>query len=213
VNQIGAKSDFIDTLSWSTPTSLIGRHPVVSGNWICMKPRWFHHCSVLAIMGLEDPASTRPIPLSADRRFRVDESAPTASHWLPSRGESGSPRAARRSATAPRRPSAPDISREGQVLGRRVLAQIATIVTPETWLAWHRKLIARKYEGTARRAPGRPRGRLRFSTATCCRRARTSKAVSLRLPKVAIFVQNPWTHCNQINKSNPVNPLVGPDPT
>ena len=42
-------------------------------------------------------------------------------------------------------------------LGRRALAQIATIVTPETLLAWHRKLIARKYDGTARRGPGRPR--------------------------------------------------------
>src|SRR5918993_996810 len=41
-------------------------------------------------------------------------------------------------------------------LGRRALAQIATIVTPETLLAWHRKLIARKYDGTARRGPGRP---------------------------------------------------------
>jgi putative transposase len=38
-----------------------------------------------------------------------------------------------------------------------VLDQIATIVTPETLLAWHRKLIAQKYEGTAHRAPGRPR--------------------------------------------------------
>jgi putative transposase len=42
-------------------------------------------------------------------------------------------------------------------LGRRALARIATIVTPETLLAWHRKLIARKYDGTDRRGPGRPR--------------------------------------------------------
>jgi putative transposase len=37
-------------------------------------------------------------------------------------------------------------------LGRKVLDQIATILTPETLLAWHRKLIAQKYEGTAHRA-------------------------------------------------------------
>src|SRR5262244_590996 len=42
-------------------------------------------------------------------------------------------------------------------LGRRVLAQIATIVTPETLLAWHRKLIANKYDGSAFRTPGRAR--------------------------------------------------------
>jgi putative transposase len=42
-------------------------------------------------------------------------------------------------------------------LSRRALAQIATIVTPATLLAWHRKLIALKYDGSAHRQPGRPR--------------------------------------------------------
>ena len=42
-------------------------------------------------------------------------------------------------------------------LGRRVLHELATIVTPETLLAWHRKLIARKYDGSKQRGPGRPR--------------------------------------------------------
>jgi transposase InsO family protein len=34
---------------------------------------------------------------------------------------------------------------------------VVTIVTPETLLAWHRKLIAQKYDGTEHRSPGRPR--------------------------------------------------------
>ena len=42
-------------------------------------------------------------------------------------------------------------------LGRKRLAEVAGIVTPETLLAWHRKLIAQKYDGTAERGPGRPR--------------------------------------------------------
>jgi hypothetical protein len=42
-------------------------------------------------------------------------------------------------------------------LGRRALAAIATLVTPETFPAWHSKLIARKYDGSASRRPGRPR--------------------------------------------------------
>jgi putative transposase len=42
-------------------------------------------------------------------------------------------------------------------LGRRLLAEIATLVTPETLLAWHRKLIAQKYDGSDHRGPGRPR--------------------------------------------------------
>ena len=42
-------------------------------------------------------------------------------------------------------------------LGRKLLTEVATIVSPETLLAWHRKLIANKYDGTAQRGPGRPR--------------------------------------------------------
>jgi putative transposase len=42
-------------------------------------------------------------------------------------------------------------------LGRKILAEVASIVTPETLLAWHRKLIAQKYDGSAQRGPGRPR--------------------------------------------------------
>ena len=42
-------------------------------------------------------------------------------------------------------------------LGRRILAELATIVTPETLLAWHRKLIVQKYDGSGKRGPGRPR--------------------------------------------------------
>jgi putative transposase len=42
-------------------------------------------------------------------------------------------------------------------LGRKLLARVATIVTPETLLAWHWKLIAEKYDGSASRTPGRPR--------------------------------------------------------
>jgi putative transposase len=42
-------------------------------------------------------------------------------------------------------------------LGGRVLHELTTIVTPETLLAWHRKLIAKKYDGSKRRRPGRPR--------------------------------------------------------
>ena len=49
-------------------------------------------------------------------------------------------------------------------LGRKVLAELATIVTPETLLAWHRKLIAQKYDGSGKRAPGRPRAAAEIET-------------------------------------------------
>ena len=43
-----------------------------------------------------------------------------------------------------------------KALRRRVLQDVATIVTPETLLRWHRKLIAEKYDGSVRRESGRP---------------------------------------------------------
>ena len=41
-------------------------------------------------------------------------------------------------------------------VGWRVLREVGTIVSPDTLLAWHRHLIARKYNGHLRRGPGRP---------------------------------------------------------
>ena len=42
-------------------------------------------------------------------------------------------------------------------LTRRLLEEMSPIVTWETLLAWHRKLIAQKYDGSRHRGPGRPR--------------------------------------------------------
>jgi transposase InsO family protein len=45
----------------------------------------------------------------------------------------------------------------GKKLGKKALAEVATIVTPETILAWHRKFIAKKLDGSQqRKTPGRP---------------------------------------------------------
>ncbi len=46
----------------------------------------------------------------------------------------------------------------GKRLGKKALAEVVSVVKPETLLAWHRKLIARKFDGsTQRHYPGRPR--------------------------------------------------------
>jgi putative transposase len=46
----------------------------------------------------------------------------------------------------------------GQKLGKQALAKVAKIVTPDTILAWHRKLIAQKFDGSQQRqSPGCPR--------------------------------------------------------
>ncbi len=47
------------------------------------------------------------------------------------------------------------LAAKGQRLGRQVLRQVATIVTPDTILRWYRRLIAQKWTSECRR-PGRP---------------------------------------------------------
>src|SRR4029453_10195295 len=46
----------------------------------------------------------------------------------------------------------------GKRLGKQALEEVATIVKPETILAWHRKLAAQKFNGSQERQTlGRPR--------------------------------------------------------
>ncbi len=49
------------------------------------------------------------------------------------------------------------LAMNGKSLGRSRLAELATIVTPDTILRWHRMLIARKWDYSSMRKPtGRP---------------------------------------------------------
>lgn len=43
-----------------------------------------------------------------------------------------------------------------KALVRKVLGEIAGIVTPDTILRWYRRLVSKKYDGSKRRGPGRP---------------------------------------------------------
>jgi putative transposase len=46
----------------------------------------------------------------------------------------------------------------GHRLGREILTEVANVARPDTILAWYRKLVARKFDGSkARRSSGRPR--------------------------------------------------------
>ena len=45
---------------------------------------------------------------------------------------------------------------KGKLLGRKILGQVAGIVTPDTILRWYRRLVAKKYDGSKKRGPGRP---------------------------------------------------------
>jgi hypothetical protein len=44
----------------------------------------------------------------------------------------------------------------GKPIGRKDLLRVASIVTPDTLLAWHRRLIAKKYDSSTKRKAGRP---------------------------------------------------------
>src|SRR5262245_42373102 len=45
----------------------------------------------------------------------------------------------------------------GKILGRKVLAELGTLFTPDTILRWHRRLVAQKWNYSAHRASvGRP---------------------------------------------------------
>lgn len=48
------------------------------------------------------------------------------------------------------------LAAKAKKLGRQGLQRVATLVTPRTLLAWHQRLIARKYDGSVKRSPGRP---------------------------------------------------------
>ena len=46
---------------------------------------------------------------------------------------------------------------KGKALGRKALEEVARIGTADTILRWYRELVARKYDGSRQRGPGRPR--------------------------------------------------------
>ena len=46
---------------------------------------------------------------------------------------------------------------KAHAIGRKTLLELTTIVTPDTILRWHRKLVAKKFDSSNKRQPGRPR--------------------------------------------------------
>ncbi len=56
--------------------------------------------------------------------------------------------------TDPQRSTLAEIAKR---LGRKALAEVALVAKPETILAWYRRLIAQKFDGSRyRKGPGRP---------------------------------------------------------
>jgi len=48
------------------------------------------------------------------------------------------------------------LARKAKAVGRKALLELDTMVSPDTLLRWHRRLVAEKWNFAARRRPGRP---------------------------------------------------------
>ena len=55
---------------------------------------------------------------------------------------------------------------KAHAIGRKALREITTIFTPDTILRWHRNLVAKKFDSSDKRKPGRPRIRQEIADAT-----------------------------------------------
>ena len=48
------------------------------------------------------------------------------------------------------------LARKAKAVGRKALLELDTVVSPDTLMRWHRRLVAQKWNFTHRRGPGRP---------------------------------------------------------
>jgi len=98
--------------------------------------------------------SLRPVPVPLDCIVRLDEHTAVAAHRLPAGGVLREQLAGKRLCfTDDQRRR---LAAKAKGLGRKLLFELGTIVTPETLLAWPRRQIAQKYDGSKKRGPGRP---------------------------------------------------------
>src|SRR3977135_2532459 len=63
------------------------------------------------------------------------------------------------------------LARKAKALGRKALLELDTIVSPDTLLRWHRRLVAQKWNFADRRGVGRP-GTMRHISELIVRMAR-----------------------------------------
>ena len=93
----------------------------------------------------------------------------------------------------------------GKRLGRKGL-QVARLAKPDTILAWYRRLVAEKFDGSQqRRPPGRPRTRpeiedlmVRLARENC-----TNRGMCLSPLPQSAFAPEPFCGCSTTRRSGP----------
>jgi hypothetical protein len=85
------------------------------------------------------------------------------------------------------------LAEKGQGLGRTLLAELATLATPETILRWYRRMIAAKYDGSdTRRSPTGVLARPSRSSNACRRCCRgTSDRIPAGDPLIGARLREP----------------------
>ena len=105
---------------------------VTSKNWIRLA---CHHLQCVLISPLAvcepDVLRLRSVPTTADFSFRMDEPTATRCHRLSARGESSFAAAVGRQTTGLSDEQRRRLAAKGKKLARRVLREVAAIVTPE----------------------------------------------------------------------------------
>src|SRR3984893_5793400 len=48
------------------------------------------------------------------------------------------------------------LARKAKAVGRKALLELDTLVSPDTLIRWHRRLVAQKWDFSQRRGPGHP---------------------------------------------------------
>ena len=59
------------------------------------------------------------------------------------------------------------LARKAKAVGRKALLELDTLVSPDTLMRWHRRLVAQKWDFSKRRGPGRPGIMREISAADC----------------------------------------------
>jgi putative transposase len=106
---------------------------------------------------MDVPHARQQMGSSVGVRDRTGQSETPAAEWIP-RSREPDLRAHLPDRIRLSDPERSTLAEIGKRLGRAALQQVASVAKPDTILAWYRRLIAHKFDGSRfRTSPGRPR--------------------------------------------------------